>query len=607
VTGTTNASLVTFNQGIPIVPHVHGGHTQAAFDGTPLQWFTPTGLGGSDYLGTNTFAYDNSQQAGTIWYHDHADGITRLNVEAGLAGFYIIHDTNENTLITNHNLPDETHDIPLAIQDRMFTAPGYVTPNDPTGLGGQLYYPSDVLAGTTVTYPNEHPEFFGDTILVNGQAWPVLNVDPRMYRFRVLDGSNARFYDLKLIGQTTGTFEPFFQIGTDDGLLPAPVPLTSLLVAPGERADIVVDFSALAGKTIIVTNGAKAPYPKGTPVDPKTTGLVMAFKVSNTTPIHDVTLPASLNNPALNLTPTKVEQKGLFEFTDSSGRLIQYLGTPQTGFSAFLPSSPSHDPHANADTITLAPDVTSPSGFSATVQWQVFNTTADVHPIHLHQVSFQIVSRQSFNAKVNPVTGVFTPKLTGQPSAPAANEAGWKDTVQMYPGTVTTINAKFDLTGLYVWHCHILEHEEHDMMHFLNVVKPNPGSPAIVAAPSTTSTASTTVSSSPIGADPTVTGQLTATGQSSIDASVGGSLLVSDLTAVPSQTLAPTVPVNSGLVLMPPPALIDPSRVRWDDIMATDLLGAFRHSQADEGVLDQVFADYTLKPVDDLLGDLPLV
>jgi spore coat protein A len=508
----TQIQNVTFNSGIPIVPHVHGGHTQAIFDGTPQEWFTPgKGPTGADFPGT-TFTYDNSQQAGTIWYHDHAMGITRLNVEAGLAGFYIIHDQNELSQITTttpNTLPNEKYDFPLAIQDRMFTAPGYVTATDPTGVGGQLFYPADVLAGTTATYPSEHPEFFGDTILVNGQAWPALNVEPRMYRFRVLDGSNARFYDLKLFDQTTGAYVPFFQVGTDDALLGAPVPLTSLLVAPGERADIVIDFSKVGwGDTIIVTNDAKGPFPKGTPVDPHTTGLVMAFRVTlPMTNIPDATLNAgSKLNTITPLTPTPgttPQDKALFEFTDDFNRLIQYLGTPTGGFATF-------DGIQNADTVTMVPDPNSPSGFSIIVQWNVYNNTGDVHPIHLHQTSFQIISRQGFNAKVDPVTGVMTNiSLTGQPSGPAANEAGWKDTVQMYPGTVTTIVAKFDLPGKYVWHCHILEHEEHDMMHWLNVVTSTAAAQTLsaVMAPSTATT-SALVTSPIVVTTPTTTAAL---------------------------------------------------------------------------------------------------
>jgi spore coat protein A len=476
---TTGAQNVTFTSGVPIVPHVHGGHTTAAFDGTPQQWFTAGGQVGPDFV-SNPFVYDNSQQAGTIWYHDHAMGVTRLNVYAGLAGFYVIHDANENSLIADHTLPAETYDVPLAIQDRMFyAADDPATPQ--VEVPGQLYYPANVLPGTTASYPSVHPEFFGDTILVDGKAWPVMNVEPRLYRFRVLDGSQSRFYNLQLNAGGTGQNQTFYQIGTDDGLLAAPVALNQLLVAPGERADIVVDFSKLAGQTVIMTNTAKGPFPHGAPSFPDTTGQIMAFKVTKplngsvpdanpfARPLNTITPPNTMGVP--------VRPLGLFETVDSYGRLIQKLGSlPLRSDPTTTPIAPSDfmGPGARPTTVQLMPDPMSPTGMSVTEVWQVYNVTADTHPIHLHSTSFQIVSRQKFNWKVvDPATGAFVvTALTGQPTGPDANENGWKDTVRMNPGEVTTILVKFDLPGNYVWHCHILEHEEHDMMNQLVILAP---------------------------------------------------------------------------------------------------------------------------------------
>jgi spore coat protein A len=324
---------------------------------------------------------------------------------------------------------------------------------------GQLYYPADVLGDTTAKDPSVHPEFFGDTILVNGKAWPVLDVEPRMYRFRVLNGSQARFYDLSL-----DSGQSFFQIGTDGGLLDRPVSLTKLLIAPAERADIVVDFSKMAGKTLILKNDAPAPFPEGDPDDfnPDTTGQIMEFRVS---------LPLS-NIKDVNLDTNKVLNKvdfdkvlgaaentrelGLFETTDDFGRLIQKLGLkdPNTGvFTAQDFMGPVTEVIKQGDTEI----------------WKIYNSTGDTHPIHLHQVQFQLVSRQEVGMTVDD-SGNFTVNgLIGQSTGPAANEAGWKDTVRMNPGEVTTIRVKFDLPGKYVWHCHILEHEEHDMMRYFLV------------------------------------------------------------------------------------------------------------------------------------------
>lgn len=497
---TTGAQNVTFTSGVPIVTHVHGGHTSAAFDGTPEQWFTGGGQVGPDFV-SNPFVYDNSQQAGTIWYHDHAIGITRLNVYVGLAGFYIIHDANENSLIADHTLPAETYDVPLAIQDRMFTAPGGTGPTDP---GGQLYYPANVLKGTTASYPSVHPEFFGDTILVDGQAWPVMNVEPRVYRFRVLDGSQSRFYNLQLNAGGTGKSQTFYQIGTDDGLLSAPVALSQLLVAPGERADILIDFSKLAGQTVIMTNNAKGPYPGGAPVDPATTAQIMAFRVNvplNTSVPDANPFTRSLNTIA-PLVPTAgvpVRQLGLFEGVDSYGRLTQRLGAFDPAQNAIAPSNfvDSNGQYVKPETVQL---IRNPDGTqSVTEEWQVYNVTKDTHPIHLHSASFQIVSRQKFNWKVvNPATGAFVvTALTGEPTGPDANEAGWKDTVRMNPGEVTTILVKFDLPGNYVWHCHILEHEEHDMMHGLVILAAPPAIGSTVGAIASPNVASTMNAAAP--------------------------------------------------------------------------------------------------------------
>ena len=361
---------------------------------------------------------------------------------------YIIHDKNEAQHVTSHKLPGDPYDIPIAIQDRMFTT------------AGQLYYPANVLKDTTAAFPSVHPEFFGDTILVNGQAWPVLNVEPRSYRFRVLNGSQARFYDLSL-----DSGQAFLQVGTDGGLLDRPVSLTHLLLAPGERADIVVDFSKLTGKTLILKNAAAAPFPDGDPknFDAETTGQIMEFRVNlPLSNIKDVNLGT---NKVLNkvdfdkvLGPAVTTRElGLFETTDNFGRLIQKLGLKNPNTGVFT-AQDFMDP------------ITEVIKQGNTEIWKIYNSTGDTHPIHLHQVQFQLVSRQKVGMTVDDSGGNFTVNgLIGQPTGPAANEAGWKDTVQMNPGEVTTIRVKFDLPGKYVWHCHILEHEEHDMMRYFLV------------------------------------------------------------------------------------------------------------------------------------------
>jgi spore coat protein A len=453
----TGADTVHFTSGIPITPHVHGGHTDAAYDGTPLQWFTATGPNqqlGPDFT-SNPYVYDNTQEAGTLWYHDHTIGITRLNVYAGLAGFYIVHDGNEGKLIAQHKLPSENYDIPLVMQDRMFTT------------AGQLYYPSEPKNGPPLD-PSIVPAFFGNTILVDGKAWPVMHVEPRMYRFRLLNGSDARFYNLQFAIQDQNPNQPsdqkFYQIGTDDGFLKKPVPLDQVLLAPGERADIVVDFSKLEGKTLIVTNDAYAPYPKGAPMsmapDPQTTGQIMEFQVDHA--LNRNIPDASKFSPTQTMNTTivpfghvdRTRQLVLYSSTDSYGRNLVEVGTL---------AGPISLADSNAD-----PEIKIKQG--AVEKWVIYNATDHTHPMHLHQVSFQIISQQQFESVNTPTGGIRITRMIGKPEAPPPNEAGWKDTVEVNPGYAVTIEAKFDLPGKYVWHCHILEHEDNDMMNYFIVV-----------------------------------------------------------------------------------------------------------------------------------------
>lgn len=438
--------------GVPIVTHLHGGLTESASDGLPEQWFTPGyTMKGKDFV-KDTYVYDNNQEAATLWYHDHALGITRLNVYAGLAGFYILRDNNENELIKTNQIPSGAYEIPLVIQDRMFTK------------DGQLFRPTttedlpEAAPGLTIL-----PEFFGDFMLVNGKAWPVLEVEPRLYRFRILNGSDSRFYHLWITPDTTkdmNTGPEFNQIGSDDGLLNSPVTLQDLLIGPGERQDVVIDFSNFEGKTLILRNDANSPYPDGDPADPDTTGHIMAFKVSK--PL-DSSVPVikSLPKDLRPLSGTiksllkdsdysssqKPRQLILFESTDEFGRIFPLLGTADKG--KMLWSDPiTENPMLNSIEV-----------------WEIYNTTVDAHPMHLHGVSFQVISSQEFDAEQDETTGALSNiELKGQPVLPPENDQGLKDTVKIMPGTVTKIIAKFTLPGLYVWHCHILSHEDNEMM-----------------------------------------------------------------------------------------------------------------------------------------------
>ena len=435
------------NNGVPVVTHLHGGHTEAASDGTPEQWFTPNFEAVGDDWIKQTFHYANAQDPTTLWYHDHALGITRLNVYVGLAGFYLLRDPATEEAL---NLPSGQYEIPLVIQDRMFTA------------DGQLYYPSELeefyspeeLAELDPNTPEPSilTEFLGNTILVNGEAWPFANVEPRKYRFRLLNGSDSRFYKLFLSSGQTIT-----QIGTDEGYLDAPVSLSKLTIGPGERADVIIDFSGFAGQTIVMRNNAKAPFPAGGAIDPRTVGQIMAFKVGTTVTTPDAPIPTTLNN-IYRWTPQDADnarQLGLFEREDVYGRLEPMLGTVQDGALHF--DMPATETPQLGD-VEL---------------WEIFNVSEDAHPIHLHGVSFQVFNRQKFRADMDEETGTLSNiRLIGNPAPPPDNEAGWKDTAQVFPGEVTRILVQFNVPGEFVWHCHILSHEDHDMMRPLVVQEP---------------------------------------------------------------------------------------------------------------------------------------
>ncbi|HSQ02655.1 MAG TPA: multicopper oxidase domain-containing protein [Burkholderiales bacterium] len=451
-----NPENVAYTGPVPLVAHQHGGDTQALSDGVPDAWATPN----NDITGrlfNPLYTYDNSQEAAHLWYHDHTVGTTRLNVYMGLAGNYFIRDANEDAL----RLPKYPYEVPLLIQDRQFMA------------NGELYYAYQDPLNPLAPNPTHLPENFGDTILVNGVAWPVLDVEPRKYRFRVLNGSDARFYDMRL---SNGA--PFIQIGSDLGMLNEPVPVTMLSVAPGERADIIIDFARMSGQTIVLTNGAVAPYPSGDPVDPNTTGQIMAFRVSlPKSGVADRPIPGFLRpllGPVSTLgVPVRTRKILLFEGTDTRDRLQTMVGIVDPSRPTMNGTLVFHDP------VTENPQV------GDTEMWEFYNTTGDAHPIHMHLVDFRILGRQKFAGTIVDKTnsdgshgGVLDAasiKLHGHPRVPQLSERGRKDTCKMFPGEVTRVIAKFKRPGEYVYHCHILSHEDHEMMRPFYVGAMPPG------------------------------------------------------------------------------------------------------------------------------------
>jgi spore coat protein A len=389
------------------VVHLHGAKAPADSDGYPENWYVP----GKSAV----YHYPNQQDAAMLWYHDHALGINRLNVFAGLLGAFFVRDEVEDAL----NLPGGKYEIPLIFYDRVFD------------LEGQLNYP---VSGD----PKSPwlPEVFGDALLANGKLFPYLDVEPRQYRFRVLNGANGRFFHLSLSNRQT-----FHQIGTDQGLLPAPVELKRVILAPAERADLIIDFSASAGEQIIVRNDSFD---------------VMQFRVatkknrSQGNPARDAsTLPAVLR-PVPKIPESAAVNTRMLT-------LVEVDDLVQRPVTMLLNNAHWKMP------------VTENPVLDSTEIWSLINTTDDSHPIHLHLVRFQILDRRSFDVSNYWATGKL--KFFGPPIPPDPAEAGWKDTVRADPGMVTRIIIRFEgYPGRYVWHCHILEHEDNEMMRPYDVI-----------------------------------------------------------------------------------------------------------------------------------------
>ena len=414
------------------VPHLHGSRTTSQSDGLPEKWF---GCGKSA-----RYYYPNDQQAATLWYHDHALGITRLNVYAGLSGFYLLRDANELSM----NLPAGDYEIPLVLQDRLLDDKG------------QLTYVAYWDEGAPVPSGVWGPEFFGDLPVVNGAVYPHLDVEPCRYRFRVLNSSNARFYNLYLNLAPSPTDIPtlvqFDQIGSDGGFLSKPVAMEKLLLAPAERADLIVDFSGHEGKTITLSNSASAPFPGWDIIDPihPTLYELMKFRVylPASSKGKSFSMPSERPLPRMEPTATTVNRDFILsEDVDKQGKT---LGLKING--------KGYD-----DPITESPKL------GSVETWRFINTTDDAHPMHLHLVQFQVLHRQGFNLGDYLVNRKLV--LIGAPRPPAENEAGWKDTAVVYPNQLLTIMVRFDgYTGRYVFHCHMLEHEDNDMMRPYEVV-----------------------------------------------------------------------------------------------------------------------------------------
>jgi len=557
--------------------HLHGGLVPWVTDGGPFAWWDPQGGKGISFINNQVlrpgedvpdneaeYYYPNAHSARFVWYHDHAIGITRLNAYAGIASGYIIRDAfEEKVLVKLLGLPNFIEnggrELPIVIQEKSF--------EDDGSLGYPDEYDAEPEEGASLPLPSPSvvPEFFGDTMLVNGTVWPNANVAPRRYRLRLLNATQARFLNLQLY-EDDGTGQPnmtkpgpdFLVFGTEGGFLAKPVvvksnrpfslPLlpngdpdfanlqASLFTGPAERWDVVIDFNGKGGKKYILCNDAPAPFPMGDlPVGD--TQIIMRFDVMPDSPaipedpkffitpnlpiagnplsfIDKPLAGPKPNTAALLLSwattpvaplpiPTRpgivVRQLTLNEISDAYGRLIQMLGTNQPvdapmDFIAPTPNfarSYAPDPiQPDNDPANIAAAPTETPNARATEVWQIANLTGDTHPMHFHLVNVQTLSRRPFNMALYTGQAATDPAFpwTGPARGPEATELGWKDTVKMHPGEVTTVIMKFDLPPVpfevppsprtggneFVWHCHILEHEEHDMMRPLIVQGSNP-------------------------------------------------------------------------------------------------------------------------------------
>ena len=565
---------------VPIVTHVHGAHVGPESDGYPEAWWLPAagnipngyattgtlvnqyGPATNNVPGVGSFTYPNTQPSTTLWYHDHTLGMTRNNVYAGPAGFWLIRESGggETGLVSGTlpgpapvagqavldlNVPGNAvrgsiREIPIVIQDRSFHKDGSLFyPNHRSFFEGidesQLKIP--FIGNPNKNRPSDisaiwNPESFFNVMVVNGVSWPTLQVEPDLYRLRLLNGCNSRFLNLSVQAlDANGAFiaeVPFYQIGAEQSLLPnvvkivrgdravlpgdgsnptltatAPVDFTvpvpqetaeGLLMGLAERADTIVDFSRLPADTVrvrMINTAPDAPFGgfPDVPADPATTGQVMDFVLVADTDVGETfTLPENLvlslpdpDDPATGGIQATVRDMALIE----EESLLVCVTVSPTGAVTYDPNA-MPDPNnegtcvdangAPAASVPFAPKaavlgtngsgggtvqlwsdpITANPAVGDTETWELWNWTVDGHPIHLHLVKFKVVNREAFDPLTGALSGVVNPA--------EATETGWKDTVIAYPGEVTRVNATFDIDGLYVWHCHIVEHEDNEMM-----------------------------------------------------------------------------------------------------------------------------------------------
>jgi spore coat protein A len=519
---------------VPMVTHVHGavgvgdesdGYAEAwylpaaadipwwyATEGTWYDFFkgkAAQSYGATWGPGYATFMYPNLNRASTIWYHDHTLGMTRLNVYAGPAGFYIVRggpagdaavlDTRFGTPAVlpgpapkaNDKFPPNKtyYEIPIAIQDRSFNVDGSLFYPDTReffdGIVGP-YIPGDEMGGgemhDAAFAPYWNPEFFGNTIIANGNTWPFQTVERRRYRFRFLNGCQSRFLILDFAA-IPGV--EVWQIGNEGGFLAAPVNITAdfanrLLMGLAERADVIVDFTHVpVGSYVLGNLGPDEPFGGGIPgvdfdpADAESTGQVMEFRVVPAVAADPTTPPMFLQLPAIAPLPAPARTRPL--------ALIEKMGMGRDAEGAEV-EGPVEALLGTVDAVGMAVSklwmepITENPAVGDTEVWEFYNTTGDAHPMHVHEVVFEVVNREGLlldddEEVVRPLV------LDGSVTPPEPWETGFKDTVIAYPGQVTRVKATFATPGQFVWHCHIVEHEDNEMMRPFRIGPEQPGQP----------------------------------------------------------------------------------------------------------------------------------
>jgi len=472
---------------VPIVTHLHGAHVTEESDGYPEAWYLPPAwdipvgyatvgsyhdryravaadrFGAEWSQGSAVYQYANDQSAGTLWFHDHTLGMTRLNVHAGLSGFYLLRggarDLPPGVLPGPAPGGDDRpgiryHEIPLVVQDRSFNRDGSIFFPASRAFTGDTP-PTGPFIPVTDVPPIWNPDSFGNTMVVNGNTWPVLPVEPRRYRFRLLNACNARTLILKIVANPLAARPapaalPWWQIGADGGFLPRPAETDQLLCTTAERVDVIVDFTSVAVGTelFLINEGPDGPFSGGspgkglTPADSATTGQVMKFVVTPLASRDTSVPPARLSLPPLPpLGPSRRTWRISLNEQHSTS-------SPKVTVSHLLGAVAAD---GTAKPLSWAAEVTERPALRTTETWELANFTGEAHPIHLHQVQFRVTGRQ-------PLAG------SGPGRPPESGETGVKDTVIVYPNEITRIDARYDIPGRYVMHCHILDHEDNEMM-----------------------------------------------------------------------------------------------------------------------------------------------